>query len=93
MPDEQLPLFEVGEYQVAAPTRPQRRGKPHYRRLTLTCRLPCDDCVALLHAHAWVGPAPLPAAWLRTDRDGNLWLCHPHTQQWQLMEARAEQQQ
>jgi hypothetical protein len=65
-------------------------GKPSYRRIRSRgdCRSPCDDCVLILHEHGWVGPAPLPARWVRASPAGKLRLCHPHVQAWMLADKK-----
>ena len=87
-------LFEdVPELVRVRPTRTAHEaGRPTYRRVRSRgdCHTPCDDCVQVLHEARWVGPAPLPARWVRVCPAGKLKLCHPHVQAWMLADKRAE---
>ena len=84
-----VPLFDV-------PTQPLRRAKSlssdgtpvRWMRLRLKNRVPCDECIIILHENHGVGPYADPARWKRSQGSRVLYLCHRHAEAWKKDDKR-----
>jgi hypothetical protein len=82
----EVPLFDVPASTPVARSKTLSAnaadGKSRWTRLRLKNRVPCDECIALLHEAGGVGPYARAARW-RLNRNGrSLYLCHDHEQVW-----------
>lgn len=58
-------------------------ARPHWARYRPVRRVPCDECIAVLHEDQGVGPYAQSARWRRTQEGCRpLLLCHIHAELW-----------
>lgn len=89
------PLFELPDQPVERSTelrkkRTTRSIRPRWTRYRSVNRVPCDECVMLLHEAGGVGPYARTAQWKRVTPTGDLVLCHAHAEMWRAEDKSAE---
>lgn len=61
-------------------------GKATWTRCRPKTRVPCDECVIVLHENHGVGAFPRSVRWRRTSDGTALRLCDEHAREWKAEE-------
>jgi len=81
-----VPLFELPDPPPTKRAKTLRELEAEARlkwsRLHLKNRVPCDECILLLHEAGGVGSYANSARWRLTRGAKVLYLCNKHTQAW-----------
>lgn len=96
MKHQSVPPEEAGLFALP-PTPPLKRAKslreadrdsrPTWSRYRPKNRIPCDECMRVLHEAEGVGPYARAARWKRTLQAQVLVLCNEHADAWKLEET------